>query len=392
LSDNDAVRVLFTTTPGWGHVHPMVPLAKAFVDRGDDVAWAVATEVVPRLEKVGFTVHAAGLGMAENLREFQRRFPEVESLPPAARPDFMFPRVFGALRAAPMLADLSPVAQDFRPDVIVNDQADFAGPIVAAAMGVPNVTHSFGRLLPRRRVEEAGENVAPLWQAHGLHPRPFGGTYDHLYLDIYPGSLQATEVGHVSSVQLLRPVAFATGPEEPLPDWITADSESPLVYVTFGTVFNTNAPLVSTVVAALRELAVRVVVTLGPNGDPELLGPQPANVHITGYIPQTHLLPHCTAVVSHAGSGTLLAALGHGLPQLCLPQAADQFGNAAACVGAGAGRELQPGTVTVGNVCSEVRRLLDDPSFRKAAETVRAEIHHMPAPAEVADIIAARYS
>lgn len=369
----------------------MVPLAKAFVDRGDDVAWAVAAEVMPRLEQEGFRVHAAGPGLAETLREFHRRFPEVETLPPAARPDFMFPGMFGAVRAAPMLADLSPVARDFRPDVVVNDQADFAGPIVAAAMGVPNLTHSFGRLLPRRRVEEAGENVAQLWQAHGLDPRPFGGTYDHLYLDIYPGSLQTTDAGHVPSVQPLRPVAFATGPEELLPDWIIADSESPLVYVTFGTVFNTNASLVSTVVAALRELPVRVVVTLGPTGDPDLLGPQPANVHIAPYIPQTQLLPHCTAVVSHAGSGTLLAALAHGLPQLCLPQAADQFDNAAACVGAGAGRDLKPGTLTVDNVRSEVGRLLEDPSLRSAAETVRDEIHHMPAPAEVADMIAARY-
>jgi len=369
----------------------MVPLAKAFVDRGDDLTWAAAAEVASRLQQEGFTAHPAGRGLAESQREFHRRFPEVEALAPAARPDVMFPGMFGAVRAGPMLADLLPIARAFRPEVVVSDQAELAGPIMAAAMGVPNVTHSFGRRLPRRRVEAAGETVASLWEAHGLDPRPFGGTYDHLYVDIYPPSMQSADGDHVPFVQTLRPVTFAIGDEEALPDWITGDSGTPLVYVTFGTVFNTSASLVSTAVTGLCQLPVRVVVTLGPSVDPGGLGPQPPNVHVAGYIPQTQLLPHCSAVVSHAGSGTFLAALAHGLPQLCLPQAADQFGNATACVHAGAGRDLQPGMVTIDKVRDEMAQLLADPSFGKAAETIGEEMSHMPAPAEVADIIATRY-
>ena len=61
---------------------------------------------------------------------------------------------------------------------------------------------------------------------------------------------------------------------------------------------------------------------------------------------QTSVLPHCTAVVSHAGSGTVLGALGTGLPQLCLPQAADQFRNAAGVSAAGAGLALHPDNAT----------------------------------------------
>ena len=56
-----------------------------------------------------------------------------------------------------------------------------------------------------------------------------------------------------------------------------------------------------------------------------MLGSLPGNVHVSRVIPQSLLLPRCSAVVSHGGSGTLLAALAHGLPQVCLPQAADQL-------------------------------------------------------------------
>jgi UDP:flavonoid glycosyltransferase YjiC (YdhE family) len=386
-----AMRVLFTTTPGWGHVHPMVPLARAFADRGDDVLWAAAAEVAPRLEKAGFRVEAAGPGLAESFGELNRRFPEIEALPPPERPDFMFPRLFGSVRTAPMLADVLPIARGFGPAVVVSDQAEFAGHLAAAIIGAPSVTHSFGGLLPRHRVEAAGHAVAPLWEQRGMAPPPYGGSYEHLYLDIYPPSLKAADAAHVPSVQPLRPVAFATGDEAALPDWVTDDASAPLVYVTFGTVFNTDHRAVTTVVEALRELPLRVLVTVGPAADPDVLGPQPANVHVARYIPQTQLLPYCTAVVSHAGSGTLLAALARGLPQLCLPQAADQFGNAAACAGAGAGLALQLGTVTVDSVRASVEKLLADPAFREAAETIAGEMRQMPGPGEVAEILAARF-
>ena len=385
------VRVLFTTTPGWGHIHPMVPLARAFEARGDDVLWAAAAGVAPRLEASGFRVEPAGLSLDESFAGLRRRFPEIEAMPPAERPPLMFPRLFGAVRTGPMLADVLPIARSFRPAVVLSDQAELAGPIAAAVVGVPNVTHGFGGLLPGARVDAASVFVAPLWAEHGLEPRPYAGTYDHLYLDIYPPGLRAADAGHVPSIQPLRPVAFATGGDEALPDWVTGDPSTPLVYVTFGTVFTADSPLLATVVAALRDLPVRVIVTVGPAGDPGALGPQPGNVHIARYIPQTQLLPHCAAVVSHAGSGTMLAALALGLPQVCLPQAADQFGNAAACAGAGAGRSLEPGMVTVDRVRDAAELVLGDDRFRSAAGRIAGEIAAMPGPDHVAAVIGDRF-
>jgi MGT family glycosyltransferase len=162
------------------------------------------------------------------------------------------------------------------------------------------------------------------------------------------------------------------------------------VYVTFGTVFSNDAAL-STIVEALRKLEVRVVVTVGPHGDPASLGPQPSNVHVARYIPQGLLLPHCSLVVSHAGSGTFLAALAAEIPQLCVPQAADQFLNAAACERSGTGLSLQPGSVSVEEVRHAASRLLSDRAFRRATERVSREIAEMPSPVGVADRLYADY-
>jgi UDP:flavonoid glycosyltransferase YjiC (YdhE family) len=158
------------------------------------------------------------------------------------------------------------------------------------------------------------------------------------------------------------------------------------VYLTFGTFVYDNAAFTAAL-AGIRDSGAGLVVTVGPNGDPEAFGPQPSNVVIERYIPQTQLLPACDAVVSHAGSGTVLAALALGIPQLCLPQAADQFLNAAAVARAGAGLVIRPGELDGAGVASAVRRLLDDDAFGAQARLVAGEIAAMPSPDAVATVL-----
>lgn len=387
-TDHVGMRVLFTTTAGLGHIHPMVPLARAMVARGHDVLWAAPADGAGHVERTGIRAVATGSPGPTGPAEVRRRYPEVDALPPVEVPDVMFGKLFGAIAAPAMLFALVPVATEWRPNLVVADAAEFAGHIVAAELGVPSVTKGFGPLLPESRVASAGEEVGPLWRSRGLEPRPFGGSYDHLYLDIYPPELQTPAAAHVPRRQLLRPVAddgqLGSSPL-PLPD---ARLDAPLVYVTMGTVFNSPEPL-QVVLAALGELDVRAVVTVGPHADPGILGTTPTHVRVERYVPQTLLLPHCDLVVSHAGSGTVLSTLTLGLPQLCLPQGADQFLNAAAVVSAGAGLSLLPGEGTADAVRDAVVLLLNDVSFRDQADRVSASIASMPSPDDVAAMLEA---
>jgi UDP:flavonoid glycosyltransferase YjiC (YdhE family) len=377
------MRVLVTSPGLLGHVHPMMPLASAMVARGHDVLWAVPREGLGHVERKGFRAVAAGaseLGPAAVLR----RYPELRDLPLAQAPEAMFAKLWGAMAAPMMLTDLVPVALEWRPDLVVADAAEFAGHIVAAELGVPSVTKGFGPLLPERRVAAASAEVAPLWWSRGLEPRPYGGSYEHLYLDIYPPELQPQNADHVPHRQRMRPIVedggVGTGSPPSLPQ---APSDAPLVYVTMGTVFN-NPQTLKLVTAAAGELHVRVLVTVGPKADTTMLGTTPARVRIERYVPQTLVLPHCNLVVSHGGSGTMLAALTHGLPQLCLPQGADQFLNAAALASAGAGISLMPEETTTETVRDAAARLLGEAAFREAARRVSESIASMPPPDDVA--------
>jgi UDP:flavonoid glycosyltransferase YjiC (YdhE family) len=84
--------------------------------------------------------------------------------------------------------------------------------------------------------------------------------------------------------------------------------------------------------------------------------------------------------VVNQGGTAILAILAHGLPLLLLPQGANQFHNAQACVAAGVGRRLLPGDVSADAVRREVRALLDDPALRQGARRIQAELAAMPGP------------
>ena len=88
----------------------------------------------------------------------------------------------------------------------------------------------------------------------------------------------------------------------------------PLVYLTLGTV-HSSASVMGTALAGLSGHPVRVLATVGRDGDPGALGPLGENVRVERWVSQSDVLPQASVVVSHAGSGTVLGALGLGLPQ-----------------------------------------------------------------------------
>ncbi len=88
---------------------------------------------------------------------------------------------------------------------MVNDAAELAAPIAAAAVGVPHVTHAFGALLPEVRVRRAGEDVAALWRAEGLEPRPYGGVLDER---------SSRPLGDVGEIAPVRGTGERDGPEQ----------------------------------------------------------------------------------------------------------------------------------------------------------------------------------
>jgi MGT family glycosyltransferase len=169
------------------------------------------------------------------------------------------------------------------------------------------------------------------------------------------------------------------GPGEELDGALDRLPHRDSVYVTLGTVVNKLPGVFEAMLAALDGIDVNAIVTVGPDVDPERLGPQPPHVLVERYIPQALVLPRCRAVVAHAGAGTMLGALAYGVPQVLLPHGAEQHLNAEVCRRAGAALVLAPGEVDASAIGAALLRVLGEPGFKDAAGRLRDEIAAMPA-------------
>jgi UDP:flavonoid glycosyltransferase YjiC (YdhE family) len=405
------LRVLFVSAPAWGHIHLMLPLAQAFVERGDEVLWATGEDARGALEANGIPTASAGLTSAETSRELDLLVPDAllgrlrehlargrtsDGVPSPDELGISSARHFAGVIAPLMLDDLLPLVDSWKPSLLIHEDFEFAGAIAAAAGGIPSVTVSDCCLLPARWVAAAAEAVAPLWKREGLDPRPYGGSYEHLYIDRCPPSLQEPDAERVPAAQAMRPaVAGRQVDVEALQPLVRDQAEGPFVFISFGTVVDRGLSLLRSVVEALRDLEVRLLVTTDPRADPAWLGPQPPNVHVAGFIEQEEafegLLASCAAAITHGGAGTVLRGLAHGLPQLTMPRAADQVLTAGACERAGVGVMVPPEAAANGAVRAATERVLSDPELGRRAARVGAEIARMPPPEEVTQVLVDRF-
>jgi UDP:flavonoid glycosyltransferase YjiC (YdhE family) len=262
-----------------------------------------------------------------------------------------------------------------------------AGAIAAEAAGIPHADHSFGVIRPLALTRAAADVLAPISRELGVRNPGVGGNGGELYLDICPPSLQLPDIAEIPNRRALRPVGFDAAPDARLPDWLHELPDRPVVYATMGTVFNEAEAVFRTILEALRDEPIELVLTVGNQGDPAAFGEQRANVHIERYIPQSQLLERCDVFVSHAGSGAILGALNAAVPMLALPQGADQFVNADRISHVGAGLKLAPHEATVEAIRGAVRRLLADRTYAERAGAVREEIQEMPAQAEIVPVL-----
>jgi MGT family glycosyltransferase len=227
-------------------------------------------------------------------------------------------------------------------------------------------------LLARR--ELIAEPLNALRAEHGLPPDPdLAMLSRYLVFAPFPPSLRDPAFPLPATAHALRPFALEAPSK-------TADPlQVPTVYFTLGTVFNLESgDLFGRVLAGLRDLPIDVVVTVGREIDPLEFGPQPANVRVERYIPQSELLPLCSLVVSHAGSGSVIGALAHGLPLVLIPMGADQPHNAARCAQLGVAQVLDAVEATPDTVREAVTTVLADPAYRHAAERIRDEFAALP--------------
>lgn len=147
------------------------------------------------------------------------------------------------------------------------------------------------------------------------------------------------------------------------------DDPRPLVLVSLSTTFMDQRALAARILKALGGMNVRALFTAGPALRLDDL-PVPDNVVVAGFVPHDAVMRQASAVVTHAGLGTVAAALCAGVPLVCIPSGRDQPDNAVRVVEAGAGVRLRGGAPPA-RIRSAIERALTDPGLRAGARRMQ---------------------
>lgn len=390
---------LFVLWDGGGNVEPQLVVGRRLVERGHAVA-VLAPRVLER------RIVASGCRFVPYRRapDHDSRSPEGDLLRDweARSTAEVVAQLLDRLTIGPAEAFLADVLSEIeaRPvDAIASDFLIF-GPLLAAELtGLPTaaVFHQiYTRPTPGAPIvgtgefppETAAERRALLRRAQRYerlfdrHLPAFNSLRARFGLSALPHLFDALDRADRAFVLTASAFDFPNdrrpanvrylGPQLGDPDWQERwispwplDTPEPLVAASFSTTYQDQSRVVERVLEAVRTLPVRALVTTGQAVERSAFHP-PENVILQDFAPHRQVFAHARAVVTHAGHGTVMAALAAGVPLLCLPMGRDQPDNAARVVRSGAGLRLDP-EASIEALRAALLSLLSDSGYRIAA-------------------------
>jgi UDP:flavonoid glycosyltransferase YjiC (YdhE family) len=369
------MRALFVTSPGDGHVLPVVPLAWALRGAGSDVVVATGGNGVDAAARAGLVAvdiaagadlaavrgrHLAGmatLGQDERFLAAMRLFAELSGL-----------MADGAVH----------LAQSWQPDLVVYTPLQAAGPIAAARCGASLVEHGFQLTGVLKTIGLLTPHLGPTLARHGLSAESLPAAQG---LDVCPPGLRSYEP---AGAELgYRPYNGGAV----LPEVLLSRGSRQRICLTLGTSLpgDPNSQLLGGLLHAAGRLDLDVVLAMGA-GAPV---PEDADrVLAHGWLPLSAVLPSCDLVVHHGGAGTALTAAWTATRQLVLPQLADQHFNAGQIERAGVGTGADIAALTPASIEHLLVAGLATRD-RVPAQEIAEQMRDMPSPADVADRLSA---
>jgi MGT family glycosyltransferase len=388
------MRVLFTSLPAYGAFQPLVPVARALMAAGHEVAFAVSASFCWVVAAAGFRCFPAGVNWSFDDREpvYARAR---DALGPQAVTFSPLRDVFAGLLPAQMVADLLALPQAWPFDVLVREPMEFGGCVAAEVLNLPHATCGplfcfWDGAWHAAPGEVAKPELDGLRAAHGLPPDPdLAMLHRYLSLACLPPTFLGPELRIPPTVHFLRPGSFDRPGGEMLPPWIDELPLRPTVHASLGTIFHRTPGVFEAILDGLREEPVTLLLAVGRDQDPARFGPQSPHVRIERYLPHQLLLPRCDLVITHGGYGSVMACLNVGVPMVVIPLAGgDQAGNAERCAALGVARVVAADQRTPEVIRAAVRDVLGDAQYRENAGRLQDQIRALPGPESAVSLLA----
>jgi MGT family glycosyltransferase len=390
-------KALFLSLPLAGHINPSLLLVQELVARGEEIVYYASDAFAPRIEQASARYRAYRNAFLADLIRLPEHLHELSWL---------------LMRTtAEVLAEHLDEFRTECPCYLITDSVAPWGQWVAEILGVPVVTSvctfAFNRhvlafaaargirprsaqlflsklrhigkalrlgrqLRLRHRVRGPGmaglvlsySDLNIVYTSH--HFQPCAATFDDRFQFLGPSLAERREPTDFPWEQVRHPV---------------------VVYVSLGTLFNTDAAFYRSCFEAFQGEDFQVILSLGSNVPRECLGPTPTNFLVQTYVPQLDVLGRTAVFVTHGGMNSVSESLYHGVPMVVVPQMSEQAMVGRRVEQLGAGLYLAKEEVTAQRLRESVQLLLANPQFRRQAALVRESFQAAGGVARAADSI-----
>jgi UDP:flavonoid glycosyltransferase YjiC (YdhE family) len=424
-SDVRRATFLFASTPITAHTINLVPVAARLIGRGHRVLWYAASRFHDRIAGVGAEPY--GFTRAREFADLEAAYGGAGSLRAIAglRQGFADQLVGDAGRR---VRDLEELAAGRQIDAVLTDAMFVAarlwherGGPVWASLGDGPLTYAdvdtppYGSgLLPMRGREGRRRNRVTTRILRGLIWRPalerLGAIRSelglvpsgrsvleealspHLHLQACVPEFEYPRRGLPSQVRFVGALRPEPATDRKPPPWwaeFLAD-DRPAVLVSQGTLRPDLTELVLPTIAARAGAGLQVGVTTGAGSMADLRAGLrhgvPDWLRVARWIPYEDVLPHVDAFVTNGGYTGVTLALAHGVPlvQVGSSEEKAEIGARIAWAKVGVRLRWRPPTWRLRR---EIRRVLDDPTIRAAADRMQASMAQHDAAGEAADAL-----
>ena len=395
-----------------GHLHPLATLGRALMRRGQRVTVFQVAAVESRVHAEGLEYQSIGTPSSEldSMIEKMGQLSGLSSLRFAVQ---------GAARLAGIICREGPATlQKAGMDLLLVDQNEPAGGTLAEHLKIPflsvcpslplnrepaipptfvpwQYSPGFGATLRNRLGYALSDRlIAPINRTLNQYRQPWGlpplrspnDSFSRLgQLCQMPREFDFPRTLLPASFHYLGPFVddHVAGTRYPFP-FERLDGR-PLIYASFGTLQSGALAYFERIAEACAPLEVQLVVATGKlEGEtPRLAG----DAIVVSYAPQMDMLSRAALTITHAGLNTTMQSLYFGVPMVAIPMTHDQPAIAARIQWTGSGLVIPPKQATVPHLRETIRRVLDEPAFRRAAEKLRDAIGRSGGVERAADIV-----
>lgn len=362
-------NIAFFSIPAHGHTNPMLPVAAELVRRGNAVRFYSFNEFEEKIRKTGAEFVSCDSFLPELTQQ------ESAALKTVSTTEMTIQDIRITLG---MDSFLSNEFASFQPDTVYTDSVCFWGKLFARKHHIPMVvstsTFAFNQMSSQYMKNSPGELADMILGlpkvSKELKKLEAYGYYVKNALSLVQSDNDTDSVVYTS--QRFQPYAESfsehyafVGPSVFSRILPQKAKERPLVYISLGTVINDRPDFYGNCIAAFKDMAVDVIISLGNTLDPGQLGDLPDNIAVYPRVDQLDVLAKADAFITHCGMNSVSESLYMATPMVLYPQTGEQHAVARRVAEIGAGTYLRDDSPN--GIRKAVQKILHSAGYAESA-------------------------